>query len=462
MRYFNGCSLSRVLVLLPLVLAGAGCQWLETGEKGFVSIFDGRSLKGWALLNPKGDGYGVTNVVKNGVSTPAIFCAAGGGGNLLTEKAYGDFVLRFDFRLKEGSNNGLAIRAPMQAGSLAYEGMELQILDGAGWEKKNGKTLKPEQYHGSLYNVAAARRGVLKPAGEWNRQEVVVLGRHVRVVLNGREILNVDINSITDPAKLRKHPGLLRDRGHIGFLGHNDYVEFANIRIREIARPVVNNIATDGFRPLFNGRDLAGWQGLMKQPNDNPYKRADLASNERTTAQAEADANMTAHWRVEGGALAFDGKGRSLQTVRDYKDYELLVDWKIKEAGDSGIYLRGTPQVQIWDPRASERNAVGSGGLFNNKQNRSTPLRVADHLTGSWNHFRILMVQDRVHVFLNNQLVVKDTVLENFWDRAQPLLRSGPIELQNHGNNLWFRNIYIREISIPDPAAPAETQKENP
>ena len=122
---------------------------------------------------------------------------------------------------------------------------------------------------------------------------------------------------------------------------------------------------------------------------------------------------------------------------------------------------RGTPQVQIWDTRDGERNAVGSGGLFNNKdeKNRSTPLKKADHLAGSWNTFRILMVEDRVHVFLNGQLVVKDTVLENYWDRELPIFRTGPIELQNHGNNLWFRNIYIREITIPGPPSPANPKK---
>jgi hypothetical protein len=166
-------------------------------------------------------------------------------------------------------------------------------------------------------------------------------------------------------------------------------------------------------------------------------------------AQAKADETMLAHWRVVNGELVFDGKGKSLSTARhDYANYELLVDWKIDPKGDSGIYLRGTPQVQIWDPRTDENSkaSLGSGGLFNNKISVSDPLVKADYFTGSWNRFRILMIESRVHVFLNGQLVVRNTPLENYWDREQPIFPAGPIELQAHGDPLWFKNIYIREI----------------
>ena len=428
------------------LLAVVGCQFAQPhAEEDFTRLFDGESLKGWQLVAPKGDGYGVTNLVENGTTNAVIFCAKGGGGNLLSEKTYSDFVLRFDFKLTEGTNNGLAIRAPNQAGSLAYDGMELQILD-AGYKGK----LKPEQYHGSLYNIAAAKKGALKPAGEWNSQEVIARGRRITVRLNGSEILNVDINAIADPATLVKHPGLFRPSGHIGFLGHNDEVFFKNIRIKELPQVDLTNVPPKGFRPLFNGTSLAGWQGLAARPNNNPIKRAALTPDQRRTAQAEADANMTAHWKAENGAIIFDGQGRSLQTTRDYRDFEMLVDWKITAKGDSGIYLRGTPQVQMWDPRGDDnpRAAKGSGGLFNNKGegNARDPIVNADHIAGDWNRFRIVMVDERAHVFLNGKLVVKNTILENFWDRTHPPLRQGPIELQAHGSPLWFRNIYIREI----------------
>ena len=123
-----------------------------------------------------------------------------------------------------------------------------------------------------------------------------------------------------------------------------------------------------------------------------------------------------------------------------------IFDWKIKKAGDSGIYLRGTPQVQIWDTKARPQNAVGSGGLFNNKKNPSKPIAVGDKPVGEWNTFRIRMIGDTVSVWLNDKLVVKETVLENYWERKKPIYKTGQIELQNHGNTLYFRNVYIKVL----------------
>jgi hypothetical protein len=116
------------------------------------------------------------------------------------------------------------------------------------------------------------------------------------------------------------------------------------------------------------------------------------------------------------------------------------VDWKIGKKGDSGIYLRGNPQVQIWD------NKEGSGGLYNNQKNPSKPLKFADRPVGQWNTFHIIMRGDKVTVHLNGVLVVDNTPLENYWQRGQPLPAVGPIELQHHGDPLWFKNIYIKEL----------------
>ena len=158
---------------------------------------------------------------------------------------------------------------------------------------------------------------------------------------------------------------------------------------------------------------------------------------------------MRAHWNVEGGALVFDGKGDSLCTAKDYGDFELLVDWKILKDGDSGIYLRGSPQVQIWDPAVKSASGTGSGGLFNNQKpgNPSKPLVNADHPVGEWNTFRIKMVGDKVSVWLNDKLVTDDVVLENYWERNKPIYPTGQIELQNHGNTLYFKNIYLKDLS---------------
>ncbi len=199
------------------------------------------------------------------------------------------------------------------------------------------------------------------------------------------------------------------------------------------------NVPPEGFTALFNGKDLTNWKGLV----GNPKTRAKMTAEQLEAAQKKADESMRAHWKVVDGVIVFDGKGKSLCTAKDYGDFEFYVDFKIKEKGDSGIYLRGTPQVQIWDPKL--RN-IGSGGLFNNQKNPSKPLKLADNPVGEWNTFKIKMVGEKVTVHLNGVLVVDNVTLENYWERDKPIYSTGQIELQNHGNTLYFRNIYIREI----------------
>ena len=203
------------------------------------------------------------------------------------------------------------------------------------------------------------------------------------------------------------------------------------------------NRPPEGFVALFNGRDLAGWKGLV----GNPKSRREMSREELDKAQAKADEDMRAHWKVVDGALCFDGKGHSLCTAKDYGDFEMLVDWKIEKGGDSGIYLRGSPQVQIWD--TANRNVgaqVGSGGLYNNEKGPSKPLKMADKAVGQWNTFRIIMIGELVTIYLNDVLVVENVVMENYWERDKPIYPVGQIELQSHGSQLYFRNIFIREI----------------
>jgi len=204
-----------------LSLAASACVF--AAEPGFTSLFNGRDLTGWTLVNKKGDGYSVRD--------GSIVCAPNGGGNLLTEKEFSNFVLRLEFRLPPGGNNGVGIRAPL-TGDVAYSGMEIQVLDHDN-EKYKGK-LQPWQRNGSLYNVFPATVDALKPTGEWNQEEITASGSKIKVVLNGTTILDADISTVKDEALLKKHPGLLRTSGHVGFLGHNDPVEFRNIRIRPL------------------------------------------------------------------------------------------------------------------------------------------------------------------------------------------------------------------------------------
>ncbi len=437
-------ALARILCVATIVATLAGCSssspkpaWVEPG---FKSIFNGESLDGWVLMEKLGSGFGVTNGV--------IFCARGGGGNLLTEKEYENFALRFEFKLEEGSNNGIGIRTPLE-GDAAYLGMEIQVLEEGAAEKGKWGKLRPEQFHGSIYNVAAAKKGALKPVGEWNSQLIIANGRQITVVLNDVTILDVNINDINDPAMIAKHPGLFRERGRIGLLGHKDYVEFRNIRVKELPSTPSAALKRDGFISLFNGRDLTGWKGLV----GSPAMRAAMSAPALAAAQAKADDLARTNWRVEDGALTYRGTGfDNLCSVKDYVNFEFLAECKIEPFADSGFYLRGTPQVNIWDPFTQPTKAgseVGSGGLYNNKTNASKPLFVADKPIGQWNQFRVIMAGDKVHVFLNGELVVNGTALENYWQRDLALLPFGPIELQAHNTVVWFKNIFVRELNTP-------------
>jgi len=201
-----------------------------------------------------------------------------------------------------------------------------------------------------------------------------------------------------------------------------------------------------GFVSLFNGKDLTGWKGLV----ENPIKRAKMSEKELALAQAKADEVMRNGWYVKDGVLYFNGKGNNIATVKPYGDFEMLVDWKLSpigKEGDAGIYLRGTPQVQIWDTsRVNVGAQVGSGGLYNNKKYESKPLQVADNPLGEWNTFRILMKGEKVTVYLNGMLVTDNVPLENYWDRNQSIFPLEQIELQAHGTEVAYRDITIREI----------------
>jgi HEAT repeat protein len=202
-----------------------------------------------------------------------------------------------------------------------------------------------------------------------------------------------------------------------------------------------------GFVSIFNGKNLDGWQGLV----GNPITRAKMSQKELAEKQKEANNKMTETWSVRDNTIVFNGKGANLCTIKDYGDFEMIVDWRITKEGDSGIYLRGTPQVQIWDTTRVEVGAqVGSGGLYNNKVNESKPLKVADNPIGEWNTFRITMIGEKVTVYLNGELVVDNITMENYWDRSIPIFEKGAIELQAHGTDLAFRDIYVRDINTKE------------
>ena len=220
-------------------------------------------------------------------------------------------------------------------------------------------------------------------------------------------------------------------------------------RTRSRILQYLNNVPVDevGFQSLFNGVDLTGWKGLVA----NPIKRAAMKPEILREEQRKADDRMRDNWKVDHGCLVYVGKGYdNLCTISDYTNFEMYVDWMLDPSGkepDAGIYLRGTPQVQIWDTaRVNVGAQVGSGGLYNNKKYESKPSVVADNMTGIWNSFYIRMVDNRVTVFLNGIKVVDNVIMENYWDRSQPIFPKGQIELQAHGSKVYFRDLYVRRL----------------
>ncbi|MBK7405679.1 MAG: DUF1080 domain-containing protein [Phycisphaerales bacterium] len=211
----------------------------------------------------------------------------------------------------------------------------------------------------------------------------------------------------------------------------------------------------EGFRALFDGKDLEGWWGLG---TEDPREVFAVPPDELALRQARSQADIHQHWRVEDGVLVNDGEGLYLTTGEQFGDFELRLEYATVAGADSGVYLRGVPQVQIWDTtKAGGKWDIGadkgSGGLWNNSPGApgKDPLELADKPFGEWNSLRVVMVGERVSVWLNGHHVVDHARLENYFDRALPIPRTGPIELQTHGGQIRWRNIFIREIP-PDEA----------
>ena len=213
---------------------------------------------------------------------------------------------------------------------------------------------------------------------------------------------------------------------------------------------IAQNIPPEGFEALFNGKDLKGWFGHGTKDPRTLWK---MSPEELKKHQEETLKDINAHWSVKDGELINDGKGLYLTTKKDYKDFELLLEYKTVPKADSGIYLRGVPQVQIWDPTEEAKWKIGadkgSGGLWNNSKGApgKDPLKRMDKPFGEWNKFHIIMIGERVTVYLNNEKVVDNVVMENFFDRKIPIFEKGPIQLQTHGGEIRWKNIFIREIT---------------
>jgi hypothetical protein len=210
-----------------------------------------------------------------------------------------------------------------------------------------------------------------------------------------------------------------------------------------------------GFRALFNGKDLTGWHGL------NPHSVTKLTGEKKEDALMRMREEFAKHWRVENGELVNVGTGPYATTDEELGDIELLIEYKTVPKADSGIYLRGNPQVQIWDngqvfdpKKPTRRPHLGSGGLFNNTPDTPgrDPSVNADKPFGEWNSFRIRQIGAKTWVWLNDKLVVDGAPMENFWDKTKPFPAKGPLMLQTHGGEIRWRNIFVKEISAEEAA----------
>lgn len=217
-----------------------------------------------------------------------------------------------------------------------------------------------------------------------------------------------------------------------------------------------NNQPPEGFTALFNGKDIEGWTGgKTEDPVKIKKNLAGMNEEQRKAYFAKIDADINKNWSVANGELVSTGKGLHLVTPDDYADFEMWVDWKLMSAGgDSGIYVRDTPQVQIWDPghKPAHKHGSdkGSGGLWNNKKAGKDPSQLADNAIGEWNRMYIRMVGPYCTVVLNGKKVVDNVVLENFFDRKRPVYPTGRIHLQTHGSETRFRNVFVREIEAEE------------
>lgn len=387
------------------------------------SLFNGKDLTGW-----KGEGY----IVEDG----AIACTPE-GKNLITDETFANYILDFEFKLAPGANNGLGIHYP-GTGDGAYTGMEIQILDDTDPKYKD---LKDYQFHGGIYTLKAAKKGFLKPVGEWNRERVFVIGSDVRVELNGKLIMSANLEELS--AAHPKHEGVKRRAGHVGWMGHGDKVWFRNIKISELP-PIANDdgVAAAGFTKIFDGKTLEGWK-----------HEADIGN-----------------WLVTNGILKHTGAAgptKDLWSEKSYGDFNLVFDWRWSGRGpmkmqpvvlpdgsnaqkveieelDSGVYVRGSSksQVNLWNW------TVGSGEVYGYRMDKNMPPEVkagvtpkirADNPIGEWNRTMITMKGDRLTVVLNGKVVIKDAQLPE-------VPKDGPIGLQHHGSAIDFANIWIKEL----------------
>lgn len=425
-------------VLLAIGLVGGAAPGLPAAQDdGFVPLFNGKDLTGWVNVNTAPSTWRVVDGV--------IVCSGRPTGVLRTERMYENYILELEWKhLHEGGNAGLFVHSsalPVR-GQPFTKSIEIQVMLGDHPEGLytrhgdvfaiQGATFVPDRPHPKGWMRCLPSEKRVKPAGEWNHYRVVCKDGAVKLEVNGKEVSG---GTNCNPRK-----------GYICLESEGSEVYFRNIRIKELPSsnpaPELVAEADEGFRSLYTGVDFSGWK---KDP-----------ANE-------------GHWVPKDWVLDFDGKGKDLWTEKEYGDFVLIADWrftrkpvekelpevlpdgtdsgkkiKVPDAGDSGIYLRGSSksQVNIWCW------PVGSGEVYGYRTDKSMPPEVragvtpkvrADHPPGQWNRFVITMKGDRLTVVLNGKTVIENAALPGVKPR-------GPIALQNHGDPIQFANLYIKEL----------------
>jgi hypothetical protein len=435
------CSIFRTATLACAVAASFGNSVTAPAADGFVDLFNGRDLAGWFNVNTAPS----TWTVQDGL----IICSGKPIGELRTERMYQNFILELEWRhLRPGGNSGVFVWADdiTARGQPFHRGVEVQVLDGSGGDGYtthgdvfpiHGATLTPEnggKWQGRAYPTELRS----KPSPEWNHYRIECRDGTIALAVNGKVVTR---GRDASPRK-----------GYICLESEGGLVHFRNLRLRELPdtplAPGQVAQADRGFKSLYNGLDFTGWD----------YTR-----------------EHQGHWVAKDWVLDYDGKSQDLWTAQEFGDFELIADWRwtakpqkaqlpvlqpdgqeekdadgkiktveVPDAGDSGIYLRGSSksQVNIWCW------PIGSGEVYGYRTDASqppeiragvTPKRKADAPIGQWNRFHLTMVGERLTVRLNDQ-----TVIENA--RLPGVPQRGKIALQHHGNPIQFANLYVREI----------------
>jgi len=402
---------------------------------GFQPLFNSRDLTGWSFSGGDANDWFVDGgaLVTNGRPH----------GWLMTEREYDDFDLRLEYRVFERANSGVLVRGVV-AGDPVRAGMEIQIVDDDSYP-----SLPAMHSTGAIYDVAPRSRRATKPAGEWNAMRIVAKGSQITVFLNDVQVVDADLKDYKD--QFAQKPWLDRARGYIGLQSWDGKVEFRNVQIKALsdpAPPVVAVRSNDepGFKSLFNGGDLSGWKFIGGDVHD---------------------------WFVDGGALVTNGRPRGwLMTQREYDDFDLRLEYRVSERGNSGVLVRGAPaddpvragmEIQIVDDDSyPSLPAMHSTGAIYDVAPRS---RRATKPAGEWNAMRIVAKGSQITVFLNDIQVV-DADLKDYKDRyaQKPWLdrARGYIGLQSWDGKVEFRNVQIKALSDPAPPVVAVRSNDEP